>query len=720
MYYRRIISSTKTYIAVLIVAIGFLLLFSSISYRQISAMKRSAELVSESLMVDKEINKLFSYFSLIEAAKYKSLILNDSTFINTYLEYNQHSKSSLLQLSKLSKDFPEQRQYLDSINQWKDSLDISMNKLNKYQKQLVIEKKIRTEIDKMTAIQQTINSYKVRMSKNKDVLFEKRIAAYKTDTIFTPFFSLLSVFFSLIMFGLAFRKINNDRKRLINTQSFVENIISNSDNTITYLEPIRDDNNRIIDFRIDYVNNKIEDNIGKTSENVIGKRISEVFPSLFANGVFEIYVTCVTTGESQNYKRSYLFNNEEKWFRSIASKLNTGVNITTINITKERQRTEDLKKLTGNLFEKNAILSNAETIAKIGSYSWYPDTDTYELSDNFYRLLGFEPNEFESGFENFKTFIHPDDQVKYQKTSIEGLKSRQIKEYIYRVITKKGKIRYWRTAGEIIIESGNEKMVGVVQDVTDSIGKDLELKKRNKALKRSNAELESFNRVVSHDLQEPLRKIQTFISLLTEAEADSLSDNSKNYFNKINNAASRMQLLIKNLLSYSRIDSTHENFEIIDLNKKLEKVEDNFSARIIEAKITIIKKNLPTIQGIPFQMEQLFNNLLSNAIKYRNLTKDAKILIDASIVHKNQIALPNKKTSKNYYKIVFSDNGIGFDQENAEKIFNIFERLHQQSAYSGTGIGLAICKKIVENHNGFIYATSELQKGSIFYIYLPA
>lgn len=720
MYYRRIISSTKTYIAVLIVAIGFLLLFSSISYRQISAMKRSAELVSESLMVDKEINKLFSYFSLIEAAKYKSLILNDSTFINTYLEYNQHSKSSLLQLSKLSKDFPEQRQYLDSINQWKDSLDISMNKLNKYQKQLVIEKKVRTEIDKMTAIQQTINSYKVRMSKNKDVLFEKRIAAYKTDTIFTPFFSLLSVFFSLIMFGLAFRKINNDRKRLINTQSFVENIISNSDNTITYLEPIRDDNNRIIDFRIDYVNNKIEDNIGKTSENVIGKRISEVFPSLFANGVFEIYVTCVTTGESQNYKRSYLFNNEEKWFRSIASKLNTGVNITTINITKERQRTEDLKKLTGNLFEKNAILSNAETIAKIGSYSWYPDTDTYELSDNFYRLLGVEPNEFESGFENFKTFIHPDDQVKYQKTGIEGLKSRQIKEYIYRVITKKGKIRYWRTAGEIIIESGNEKMVGVVQDVTDSIGKDLELKKRNKALKRSNAELESFNRVVSHDLQEPLRKIQTFISLLTEAEADSLSDNSKNYFNKINNAASRMQLLIKNLLSYSRIDSTHENFEIIDLNKKLEKVEDNFSARIIEAKITIIKKNLPTIQGIPFQMEQLFNNLLSNAIKYRNLTKDAKILIDASIVHKNQIALPNKKTSKNYYKIVFSDNGIGFDQENAEKIFNIFERLHQQSAYSGTGIGLAICKKIVENHNGFIYATSELQKGSIFYIYLPA
>ena len=134
----------------------------------------------------------------------------------------------------------------------------------------------------------------------------------------------------------------------------------------------------------------------------------------------------------------------------------------------------------------------------------------------------------------------------------------------------------------------------------------------------------------------------------------------------------------------------------------------------------IIKKELPIIKGIPFQMEQLFNNLLSNAIKYKSQTEAAKIIIDASRVHRNEIPVTFKKSSKNYYKIVVSDNGIGFSQDNATKIFEIFERLHQKTEYSGTGIGLAICKKIVDNHHGFIHATSVVGKGSSFYIYLPA
>ncbi|WP_147677832.1 ATP-binding protein [Algibacter pacificus] len=719
MRFRAIKSSIKSYKIASTIAIALLLLLSSISYKQNKALKKSAELVSKSLMIDKEINTLFSYFSLIEALEYKALILKDTTFFNTYIDYKKQSKTSLLNLTELTKDIPEQHKYLDSINLYTDSLEIAVTKLNTYHNEPIVEKAIIAELDNLSSILNTINSFKISMINNKEALLKERKATYKTETFLTPFFSLFLVVFALIVFIIAFIKINNDSKKLLNTQAFIDKIISNSNNIITYLEPVKDADNKIIDFRIDYANNKISEQAGKTIEQVIGKNISEIFPTLFTNGVFEIYVKCVTTGEPQHYQKEYHFNNKNQWFSSTTSKLATGVIITTVDVTKERKSKEDLSKLNSYFFEKNTILNNAETLAKIGSYSWYVTTNTIELSENFYKLLGFAPNEFESNFENFKNFIHPDDLVKYQTKNSQALKNKHFKDFIYRVINKEGKVRYWRTTGEFIIENGNEKIVGIVQDVTESIKTDIKLRKKNKALKRSNAELESFNRVVSHDLQEPLRKIQMFISILSEAEADYLSNQNRVYFDKIDNAASRMQLLIKNLLSYSRIDSTHENFETIDLNKKLEKVEDNLSARILETNLKIIKKNLPTIQGIPFQMEQLFNNLLSNAIKYRDLNKDSKILIDASIVHKDQIPLPDKKTSKNYHKIVVSDNGIGFDQENAKKIFDIFERLHQKSAYSGTGVGLAICKKIVENHHGFIYATGEHQKGAIFYIYLP-
>ncbi|MDY7394990.1 ATP-binding protein [Aureibaculum sp. 2210JD6-5] len=722
MDFRRIISSTKSYKIALVVAIALLLLLSSISYRQINNMRKSADLVSTSLMVDREINNLFSKFSSIEASGYKSLIVNDSTFFDTYKITKRETEQSFLSLSELTKDIPDQLKYLDSVNEWRDSLDITINNLNKYRGLLEddVEEKLMAEIGKMTSIFQKLNAFKLGMSKKKEALFKERMIAYKTETFFTPFISIILVVFSLLVFWLAFRKINNARKELIRTQAFVDNIIANSDNLITYFKPIRDENGKIIDFTFGYASNKIEDFTGKSVKDIANRKLSETYPETFINGTFEMYVNCMETGNSDDITNKYNFGNGERWLKSIASKLEDGVNVTTIDVTQEKLRNKNLKKLNENLFVKNAILNNAEVVAKIGSYSWYPDTDTSELSDNFYRLLGCKPGEFEPGFENFKSFVHPEDLADYEKAALDGLESRQIKEYIYRVIDKKGATRHWRTAGVMISEDGKDKMIGIVQDVTENIRKDKKLKKRNKALKRSNAELESFNRVVSHDLQEPLRKIQMFISLLSESEQKNLSEKGAAYFDKIDNAASRMQLLIKNLLTYSKIDSTHEDFVKIDLNKKLEKVEDNLSERLKEANVTLIKNDLPTIKGIRFQMEQLFNNLISNAIKYRNLKEDAKILIDASIVHKDQITVNFTKTSKNYHKIVISDNGIGFDQENAEKIFDIFERLHQKTEYSGTGIGLAICKKIVDNHHGFIHATSERGKGTTFYIYLPA
>ncbi|MBJ2174352.1 PAS domain-containing protein [Aureibaculum sp. A20] len=721
MDFREILSSTKSYKIALVVAVALLLLLSSISYRQINNMRKSSDLVSASLMVDREVNNLFSKFSLIEAAEYRSLLVNDSTFSEVYKKHKRETEISFLNLLELTKDLPEQVQYLDTIGQWRDSLDLSINKLNKYRGLLEddIEAKVMVEVSKMASIFLKLNTLRTGMSKRKEALFKQRMVDYKTETFFTPFISLLLMLFSILVFWLAFRKINNSRKELAGTQSFVENIITNSNNLINYFEPVRDDKGKVIDFIFKYSNSKIEDITGVPVENILGTRLTASFPETITNGLFDMYVKCIETGESNDLTRRYIFNDTEVWLKSLVSKLEEGVNVTTSDVTQEKGKTDDLKKLNDTLFLKNTVLNNAEVIAKIGSFTRYSEMGTTDMSDNLYRLIGCEPGEFKPDFENYMTFVHPEDVQEIEKSLVKNLESKEIFETSYRVFTKNGKLRHFKSATLMIVENGNKKMVGVVQDITQSVKKDKKLERKNKALIRTNDELASFNRVVSHDLQEPLRKIQMFISLLSETERTNLSDKGVTFFDKIDDSAGRMQLLIKNLLTYSRIDDSHEDFQEIDLNKKLEKVEDNLSERIKESNISIVKKNLPIINGIPFQMEQLFNNLLSNAIKYRSKTEKAKILIDVTTVHKDQIPLPYKKPAKNYHKIIISDNGIGFDQENAEKIFEIFERLHQKNEYSGTGVGLAICKKIVDNHHGFIHATSELGKGTTFYIYLP-
>ena len=720
MNFRRIISSTKSNKIILAIAIAFLLMLSSVSYRQIINMEKSADLVATSLKIDTEINNLFSKFSLIEAAEYKSIILKNPAYNETYKYYIHQTENSLSTLSELTLDIPEQQQYLDTIRQWRDSLDIAVTKLNAYQDGFIEDRDslITEEVTNVVYITQKLKQVRLDMTQLKETLIKQRMDDYTTETVFTPIISLLLVLFSLAGFVLAFRRINKDHENLIKTQAFVDNIISSSNNAITYLEPITKDT-KIIDFTISYVSNKIEENTGKKPIEIIGKSMSEVFPSIFTDGVFELFVECIETGKTQTYEQAYNFTNQEKWFKSIATKLETGVNVTTIDTTKDKRNSENLKKLNERLYIKNTILNNAEVVAKIGSFSSYPETDTFEMSDNLFRMLGCKPNEFKPSSENYKSFIHPDDLNKFNRASNRNLKSDKLRETYYRVITNEEQVKHFKSSTVMIMEDEKKKMVGVVQDISESIKKDKKLKNRNKALKRSNAELESFNRVVSHDLQEPLRKIQMFISMLSSEATDKLSERSVTYFNKIDNSAGRMQMLIKNLLNYSRIDSSHANFEKIDLNKKLEKVENNLSDRILEANVEIIKNNLPVIKGIPFQMEQLFNNLVSNSIKYRNLSVKPIIHIDASIVGKDQIKAEFIKTSKKYHEIIFSDNGIGFDQENAKKIFNIFERLHQNTEYSGTGIGLAICKKIVENHHGFIQAVGEPNKGAIFYIYLP-
>ena len=248
----------------------------------------------------------------------------------------------------------------------------------------------------------------------------------------------------------------------------------------------------------------------------------------------------------------------------------------------------------------------------------------------------------------------------------------------------------------------------------------VELSVANEELVRMNKELEAFTYVSSHDLQEPLRKIRTIAGRILEKENQNLSDSGKNYFHLIQNAAERMQTLIQNLLAFSHLSMADRNFETTDLNIIIDEVKKEFKDAIAEKNAVIEVKEICDVKVIPFQFRQLMHNLISNALKFSNPKIPPHIKISCVTITSSKINAVNLAPDKEYCHISISDNGIGFEKEFAEKIFEVFQKLHAKDEYAGTGIGLAIVKKIVENHNGLILATSKLNTGTTFDIYIPA
>jgi len=247
-----------------------------------------------------------------------------------------------------------------------------------------------------------------------------------------------------------------------------------------------------------------------------------------------------------------------------------------------------------------------------------------------------------------------------------------------------------------------------------------EKEKRASELSIANKELLAFTYISSHDLQEPLRKIQTFCSIILENENNKLSENGKYNFERMQLAAGRMQQLIDDLLAFSRINTTELIFEEADLKIIIEEIISDLKETIQDKDATVDASGLGSANIIPFQFRQLMYNLISNALKFSKPDLPSQIVIKSSIVNGRKIKNKKLSSDKEYCHITVKDNGIGFEPRFSERIFEVFQKLHSKEIYSGTGIGLAIVKKIVENHNGIIIATSELDKGATFDMYFPA
>jgi PAS domain S-box-containing protein len=246
-----------------------------------------------------------------------------------------------------------------------------------------------------------------------------------------------------------------------------------------------------------------------------------------------------------------------------------------------------------------------------------------------------------------------------------------------------------------------------------------ELNLLNQNLLKSNNELAQFAYVASHDLQEPLRKIQTFAGRILDVESKNLSERGRDYFQRMQSASVRMQQLIVDLLSFSRANTNEKYFEVTDLNHVLLIVKEQLKDTIDQKQAVILSSTLPVLNIISFQFEQLFTNLIANALKFSKPNVAPLIAIHADKVSRDHVRHTDADELF-YHRIVITDNGIGFEPQFNERIFQVFQRLHGKDEYPGTGIGLAICKKIIENHQGFIEASGELNKGAVFTIYVPA
>lgn len=499
--------------------------------------------------------------------------------------------------------------------------------------------------------------------------------------------------------------------------SFIQNMLDVVPSGVAHLLPVNNSDGTLSDFVVKVVNKASKTQIGIVAKMATGKLLSELLPGYRNTELFAAFHKVLTTEPYLQGEFSYTYKGKNRaWIRLVASRHGEGLVVSFDNFTKAKRNEQALK-------------DSEERLQKI--------IDTVQIS------VGLLGPVYDEGEQIIDFSFHTANQayaqaIGQQRSEIIGTRlSQWIPGYqtnglfdTYRKVFESGEgcqfdfhynndgfddwvdVKVTKINEFLLITGSNYTRLKQVQLQAEALVEDL---------RKSNANLEKFAYVASHDLQEPLRKIQAFGDILVKKHAAQLDESGADIILRMQKSAGRMQTLIRDLLAYSRISSKKPKSQEVDLARLLSEITTDMETAIQEKKAQITFENLPVITGELTQLRQLFQNLLSNSLKFSHKTRPLLITINGQIMQGNQ--LRELVAVSDYHKLFacveVKDNGIGFDPRYTERIFQVFQRLHGRSEYQGTGVGLAIVQKVVENHQGYLAAEGKPNEGATFRIVLP-
>lgn len=566
-----------------------------------------------------------------------------------------------------------------------------------------------------------------------DLVVDHKLQPYYFNYSFTPLYDLSGKIYGVMNTAADVTDLNIAKIKLEESEHNLRNMILQAPVAICIL--------RGSEFIIEIANNNMSQFWGRDTEKVTGKPLYEAVPEVKDQGYEDLMNEVLQTGNA--YSANEMKVNLNRGIQTETLYINvsyqpirepdnsiSGIIAMAVDVTEQVMARKKIE-------EANDKTKLAIEIAQVGVYEIDLENDHIIADDRMNAIFGFEKNMTRL---QYRSRIHPDDFEKATAAQTHGIKSGSIVSE-FRLIMEDGTIKWVKNNGKILISSKEEpsKIMGVVQDITEekNFAQTLEklvndrtsalekvneaLLKSNQELSRSNVNLEEFAYAASHDLKEPIRKIHFFGDRIKTSLQNKMSEEDVRSFARMEIAAKRMSSLIDDLLSYSQVSLKPIISQDINLNEIINMVLSDLDLEIEEKNAEIFVVDLFETKGHQRQLQQAFQNLITNSLKYSKPGVAPVIHITAScIIGKEIVQMISPEEQHLYFNVIsIRDNGIGFEQKDAERIFNVFIRLHGNTEFKGTGVGLSIVRKVIENHHGYITAESNPGEGAVFNIYLP-